>query len=63
LSLPPIDIFIRLAGRLNIGFFELALAAAAIGLSGFQSGAALVTVVVVAIEVPQGWNERGATDA
>ena len=53
-------------------FFELAVAAA-IGLFGFESGAALATVVGVLIEVPvmllvvrivnasQGWYERGAT--
>ncbi len=52
-------------------FFELAVAAA-ISLFGFQSGAALVTVVGVLIEVPvmlsvvwivnrsRGWYERGA---
>ena len=54
-------------------FFELAVAAA-ISLFGFQSGAALATVVGVLIEVPvmllvvhivnpsQGWYERGARD-
>jgi ACR3 family arsenite transporter len=53
-------------------FFELAVAAA-IGLFGFHSGAALATVVGVLIEVPvmlsvvwivnrsKGWYERGAT--
>ena len=53
-------------------FFELAVAAA-ISLFGFNSGAALATVVGVLIEVPvmlsvvwivnrsQGWYERGAT--
>ncbi len=52
-------------------FFELAVAAA-ISLFGFQSGAALATVVGVLIEVPvmlsvvrivnasRGWYERGA---
>jgi ACR3 family arsenite transporter len=52
-------------------FFELAVATA-IGLFGFQSGAALATVVGVLIEVPvmlsvvrivlrtRGWYERGA---
>ncbi|MGP0059405.1 MAG: ACR3 family arsenite efflux transporter [Beijerinckiaceae bacterium] len=55
-------------------FFELAVAAA-ISLFGFNSGAALATVVGVLIEVPvmlsvvwivnrtQGWYERGATAA
>ncbi len=53
-------------------FFELAVAAA-ISLFGFQSGAALATVVAVLIEVPvmltvvwivnrsKGWYERGQT--
>jgi len=55
-------------------FFELAVATA-ISLFGFQSGAALATVVGVLIEVPlmlavvavvkrsQGWYERGASSA
>jgi ACR3 family arsenite efflux pump ArsB len=55
-------------------FFELAVAAA-ISLFGFNSGAALATVVGVLIEVPvmltvvwivnrsQGWYERGARPA
>jgi len=53
-------------------FFELAVAAA-IGIFGFSSGAALATVVGVLIEVPvmlsvvkivnasKGWYERGAS--
>ncbi len=55
-------------------FFELAVAAA-ISLFGFESGAALVTVVSVLIEVPvmllvvrwvnssKGWYERGQASA
>ena len=55
-------------------FFELAVATA-ISLFGFQSGAALATVVGVLIEVPvmllvvavvnrsQGWYEKGAKKA
>ena len=56
----------------KVSFFELAVAAA-ISLFGFNSGAALATVVGVLIEVPvmllvvyivnnsKGWYERGAS--